>query len=201
MFTTAARGSMLDSLSPAIAALFTGFPGQAFTNEVAGGTPAYARKAVTFGAAASGIRTSTGPAVFDVPAAATVNWIGFATAVTAGVSLAVSPNGANPKEFSLSATANTLYSPAHGITAGQTITFYGGAPPTGLTEGTTYVACTDGSLTADTLKVALVASPTVPIALTGQPNSACLLSPIVAEAFGSQGTFTLAAGATLNLNF
>jgi len=201
MFTIIARGSMLDSLAPTFAALFTGFPGQAFTNEVAGGSPAYARKAITFGAASSGIRTSSGPVVFDVPAAATVNWIGFATAATAGTSLAVSPNGANPKEFSLSATANTLYCPAHGITAGQTITFYGGAPPTGLAEGTTYVACNDGSLTADTLKVALVATPTVPIALSSQPALACLLSPIVAEAFGSQGTFTLAAGATLNLNY
>jgi len=200
MFTTAARGSMLDSLSPAFSALFTGFPGQAFTNEVAGGSPAYARKAITFGAASAGVRTSSGPVVFDVPAATTINWIGFATAATAGTSLAVSPNGAVPKEFSLSATANTLYSPAHGITGGSTITFYGGTPPTGLTEGTTYVAVAAG-ITTDTLQVALVATPTVPIALTGQPTTACLLSPIVAEAFGSQGTFTLAAGATLNLNY
>jgi hypothetical protein len=200
MFTTASRNSMLDSLAPTHAALFTGFPGQAFTNEVAGGSPAYARKAVTFGAASGGIRTSSGPVVFDVPAATTVNWIAFATAVTAGTSLAVSPNGGAPKEFALDNVANTLYAPAHGITGGATITFFGGTPPTGLTEGVTYVAVA-ATIATDTLQVALVATPTVPIVLTGQPTTGCLISPIVAESFGSQGTFTLAAGATLNLNY
>lgn len=201
MFTTSARNSMLDALSPAYASLHTGFPGQTFANEVTGGSPAYARKTVTVGAAAAGVRTSSTAPVFDVPASTTVNWIAFGTAVTAGTELAVSPNGANPKEFSLSATANTIYCPAHGFTSGLPITFYGGTPPTGLTEGTTYVVCTDGSLATDTFKVAAVGTPGTPIALSGQPTTACLVSPIVAETFAAQGTFTLSTGATLDLNY
>ena len=207
MFTTAARGSMLDSLVPAFAALFTGFPGQTFANEVAGGSPAYARKAITFGAASSGIRTSSGPVVFDVPAAATVNWIGFATAATAGTSLAVSPNGANPKEFQVSTlVANSIYLPAHGYTAGQQIVFYGSSTvPTGLTEGTTYVVCTAGGagFTVDNFQVAQVATPAVAIVIgTTQAGASCVVSVITPEPFvAAGGTFTLAVGATVNLNF
>jgi hypothetical protein len=203
MFTTLGRNSMLDSLLSGsyYAALFTAYPGQLSSNEVAGGSPAYARKGVTFGASSAGVRTSTGPVVFDVPGGpTTVNWIGFSTSVSGNTTVAISPNGGNPKEYFLDNVANTLYCPAHGITGGATITVYGATPPTGLTEGTTYVAVAAG-ITADTLQVALVATPTVPIALTGQPGVGALLSPIVPESFGSQGTFTLAAGATLNLNY
>jgi hypothetical protein len=66
-------------------ALHTGDPGAANTaaNEVTGGSPAYARKAVAFSAAASGAAAQNGNVVFDVPAGTTVNWIsGWNTAGT-----------------------------------------------------------------------------------------------------------------------
>ena len=57
-------------------ALHTGDPGAANTaaNEVTGGSPAYARKAVAWNVAASGSATQNGDVVFDVPAG-TVAWV------------------------------------------------------------------------------------------------------------------------------
>lgn len=58
-------------------ALHTGDPGGAnsATNEVTGGSPAYARKAVAWNAASGGAATQNGDVVFDVPAGTTVSWI------------------------------------------------------------------------------------------------------------------------------
>jgi hypothetical protein len=58
-------------------ALHTGDPGGAnsASNEVAGGSPAYARKAVAWNAASGGSATQNGDVVLDVPAGTTVSWI------------------------------------------------------------------------------------------------------------------------------
>lgn len=83
-----AKNLMLDALG-AVAlrlALHTGDPGAADTasNEVTGGSPAYARKAIAWNAASGGsMDDSTNGAVFDVPAGTTVTWIsGWNTAGT-----------------------------------------------------------------------------------------------------------------------
>jgi hypothetical protein len=57
-------------------ALHTGDPGAADTadNEVSGGSPAYARKAIAWGSAAGGIIAPSGDVVLDVPASTTVTW-------------------------------------------------------------------------------------------------------------------------------
>ena len=53
--------------------------------ELSGGSPAYARKAIAFAAAAGGlVDDSTNGAVFDVPAGASVDYAGFFSALTAG---------------------------------------------------------------------------------------------------------------------
>jgi hypothetical protein len=72
---------MLDALAAVCTrvALHSGDPGAANTadNELSGGSPAYARKAIAWNAASGGaIDDSTAP-VFDVPAGATVSWISF----------------------------------------------------------------------------------------------------------------------------
>lgn len=51
--------------------------------EVTGGSPAYARKALSWGASAAGVTTATA-AVFDVPSGTTVVAAGVHSAVTAG---------------------------------------------------------------------------------------------------------------------
>jgi hypothetical protein len=82
-----AKNVMLDQLATVLTriALHTGDPGAAdsASNEVTGGSPAYARKAIAWNAASGGaIDDSTAP-VFDVPAGTTVSWIsGWNTAGT-----------------------------------------------------------------------------------------------------------------------
>jgi hypothetical protein len=73
-----ARNVMLNQLATVATrwALHTGDPGAAdtATNEVTGGSPAYARKAVAWNTAGSGIATQNGDVVLDVPAC-TVAWV------------------------------------------------------------------------------------------------------------------------------
>lgn len=82
--TAAALNYMLDQLATgtkvAYMALFTN---DGATTEVTGGSPAYARKAITWSAAAGGIKNLSGTVVFDVPAC-TVAAIGLYDAATAG---------------------------------------------------------------------------------------------------------------------
>lgn len=65
-------------------AVYTAFPsgvGSAGT-EPTGGTPAYARKPLTWSAAVDGVMTAS--AVFDIPAGTTLVGVGLHTALTAG---------------------------------------------------------------------------------------------------------------------
>jgi hypothetical protein len=89
---TAALNQMLDALDETTAApasgiaylsLHTDVIGSGSTGEVTGGSPAYARKAVTWNAAGSGSKAISGTVVFDVPAT-TVRRVGLFSAVTAG---------------------------------------------------------------------------------------------------------------------
>jgi hypothetical protein len=78
-YDTTARNVGVD----AIAALgtrwaaHTGDPGAANTasNEVTGGSPAYARKAVAWNAASGGVATQNGDVTIDIPAGTTVSWL------------------------------------------------------------------------------------------------------------------------------
>ena len=197
MFTTNGRNQLLSGTDIAFASLHSAFPGQTGAAEIVGGTPAYARKSITFAAANAGQRLSTNSPVFDVPGGALVNWIGFDTLVTAGTEEACSPNGAQPKQFQVDVTNNMIVSEGHGYVLNQTIVFYGGTPPIGLTEGTTYYVIAP---TTNNFQVSATASGAA-IVMTGQASLSTLLSRIVAEQFSSQGTFTLNSGAALSLNY
>lgn len=67
------------------AALYTTAPGGSPGTEVTGGSPAYARKAITWGAPSNGVITAT--VTFDVPTSTTVVGAGVHTAITAGTYL------------------------------------------------------------------------------------------------------------------
>lgn len=77
--TVAMRNILANAYAAAAthAALFTGDPGTAGnnTNEVTGGSPAYARKALSWSSASASAVTVT-PAAFDVPAGTTVTYAG-----------------------------------------------------------------------------------------------------------------------------
>ena len=57
----------------------------AIANEVSGGSPAYARKAITWNSAAAGALDNNANPVFDVPAGTTITHVGLWSAATAGV--------------------------------------------------------------------------------------------------------------------
>lgn len=82
----AALNAMLDHLATLITfyGLHTDVVGSGSGGEVTGGSPAYARKAATWNAAAGGLMDNSGTAVFDIPAGTTVKRLGFWGAVSAG---------------------------------------------------------------------------------------------------------------------
>jgi hypothetical protein len=83
---TAALNLMLDALGATVdfLSLHTDTVGSGSGNEVTGGSPAYARKSVTWNAASSGNLDNSNTSVFDVPAGTTIRRVGFFDAVTAG---------------------------------------------------------------------------------------------------------------------
>ncbi|MDD5762177.1 MAG: hypothetical protein PHP88_06660 [bacterium] len=86
-YSTHAKNYMLDQFranKALYASLHTASPGDNGANEVAGGSPAYARKSIAWGAASGGVITATNQPVFDVPAGTTVAFVGFWDALTAG---------------------------------------------------------------------------------------------------------------------
>lgn len=73
----------LDAIANAGGALITYIGLFNGATEIAGGSPAYARKAVTWTASSSGLIRPTANLDFDVPASTVDNWKGF-SALTGG---------------------------------------------------------------------------------------------------------------------
>ena len=68
----------------AFMSLHSANPGPTGANELAGGAPAYARKAVTWTGAVTGIANLNGDKTFDVPAGSTVAYVGLWSALSGG---------------------------------------------------------------------------------------------------------------------
>lgn len=85
----AGKHAMLDGFgtSAGFASLHTADPGASGTSEVSGGSPAYARKAITWAAASSGSKANSASLVFDVPAATTITHLGYWTLASGGTYL------------------------------------------------------------------------------------------------------------------
>lgn len=187
-FVTAAKNTMLDALRVLMthASLHSAFPGTGGANEIAGGT--YARKATTYSASAAGQTDLSAAQLFDVPAAATVAWVGAWGALTAGTFYGYAPNGSTGVlEFTADLTADTIIAPAHNFTVDQTIVFYGATPPGGLTEGTTYFVRAPAT---NTFQVAATAGGAA-IDLTSFGSAQCVVSRIVIETFTGAGQVNL----------
>lgn len=82
----AAKHVMLDQLATVAvwASLHTAAPNSSGSNEVTGGSPAYARKAITWNAASGGALDNNANPVFDVPSGTTVSHVGLWSASSAG---------------------------------------------------------------------------------------------------------------------
>ncbi len=66
------------------ASLHTADPGTTGASEVSGGSPAYARKSITWSAASAGSKALSNTPTFDVPAGTTVAYVGLFSASTGG---------------------------------------------------------------------------------------------------------------------
>jgi len=172
------------------------------TNELTGGSPAYARKAVTAPGASGRSKVFTPASAFDVPAGSTVAWVGRWNALTTGTFWGMGPAGGGARRQmavvdAADITANTIDSPAHGLSAGNQVVFWassGAVLPAPLAEGTIYFVIAAG-LTTDVFEVSLTSGGSaVDITAAGDGE----VQTIVPETFVGQGTYTVSTD-TLSL--
>jgi len=86
-YSTDGKNAMLNALGAlaVYASLHSADPGDSGANEISGGNPAYARKALTWNTAVAGSMDDSGAErVFDVPPGTTVSYVGFWSALTVG---------------------------------------------------------------------------------------------------------------------
>jgi hypothetical protein len=184
-------------------AAFTAFPPTIGSNEVTGGSPAYARKVIahTATAAAGAISPSSGiPATIDIPASTTVRAIGVCSALTAGTLIAWSPAGASARTSvnvpdPTAVTANLIYSEAHGLAAGNSVLFWDDfnvGLPAGLAEDTEYFVIATG-LTVDAFSVSATLGGSA-VDITDEGNGTVQkFTPVV---YAGQGTYQVSAYTT-----
>jgi hypothetical protein len=174
-------GILIDQMSA-----HTDYPGTTGTNEVTGGTPAYARQSCTINASSGGARLLNAAVVFDVPAC-TVKWLGLWGSSV--FRIAIPNGGATPKNFMAIPSSDLIYSTGHGWLDNQKIVFFG-TPPGGLTEGTTYFVINSF---ADTFQVAAtLGGPSID--LTSASSAGCWVIAISEQNYASQNTHTVSAG-------
>lgn len=171
----------------------------AAATEATGGSPAYARVAVTWGAAASSVKANTGALTFDLPAGTYgfFTWWNASTGNTSNFRGYAVFGGASPKRGfatvdSADVTANTITSSGHGLVNTDRVIFYNVVSetiPAGITEGAAYFVV--GSAT-DTFQIALTSGGAA-VDLTGQGE--IYWEKVVPEVFAGQGQITAAIGA------
>jgi hypothetical protein len=178
------KNNMLDGQAITKASLHTAFPGTTGTNEVTGGSPAYAQMSITMNAASAGSRLLNAGVTFDVPAC-TVKWLGYWNVSTF---VACAPNGgATPKNFMAVPDTDLVYATGHAYADTQKIVFFDGTPPAPLVEGTTYFVRDSAT---DTFKVAATSGGAA-INLTAASSFGCVVCAIQEDVYGSQDTHAL----------
>lgn len=168
--------------------------------EATGGSPAYARLAVTWGAAASEQKANTGALLFDVPSG-TYGFFTFWNASTGNTSnyRGYAPFGgaAAIKGFGTVDTTLTndqIVAPGHGMADTDRIMLFnvfGGTIPVGLTEGTVYYVVSSAT---NTFKVSTTSGGSA-VDLTGLGNGQVFYQRVVPDTFNSQGQISVAVGA------
>ena len=209
-FNDTAGNVMLDALDESstqithvgVYTLGGGDPGQA-TNatgtEATGGSPAYARQSVTWGAAASRQKSNTNAITIDVPAG-TYAYFCYFNASTGNTSnyRGYAPfMGATPLKgfFSVDTTLTNdqLLCVGHGLANDDRVILYNvfaESLPTGLTEGTVYWVV---NVATNTFKVSTTQGGAA-VDITAVGGGEGHWARVVPEVFGSQGQITVAAG-------
>lgn len=139
-----------------------------------------------FSAASSRSKALSTAVDIAVPSANTVRWIGAWDSAGATFK-GMFPNGGSDFSFQVGVTPNTIIAEGTGFANDDTITFHGGTPPAGLTEGTVYfvVGVTAGD--PDTFQVAATQGGSA-IDITGQPAAGCAVSKIIQDVYAGTGT-------------
>ena len=173
------------------ASAHSGYPSTSGANEITGGSPLYARKALTFEAVAgtetAGSIDVTSSPVFDIPASTNVAWIGFWTAVSGGTFMAWAPNGGGAyMPFNVDdASTDLLDSKAHGFSNTNTVVVWGASLPAGISEGIVYFVV---SAATDSLKLALTSGGSaIDLTTLGSGH----IQSITVAAYAGQGQHTL----------
>lgn len=168
--------------------------------EATGGSPAYARLAATWAAAASGQKSNTSTFTFDVPAG-TYGFFTLWNAITGNTSNyrgyipfggAVAIKGFATIDTTL--TNDQFLAPGHGMSNDDRVVVYnnfGGTIATGLTEGTVYFVV---SVATNTFKLSATSGGAA-VDITGLGNGTVFYQRVVPEVFASQGQITVAASA------
>jgi len=127
--------------------------------------------------------------ILNVPAAATVRWIGMWDATTDTTFLGMWPNGGSDKSFQIDPTvsAERIYCEGHGLVNNDKVTFHNGTAPGGLTAGTEYFVVGVTAGTPDYFNVSTTLGGAA-IDLTSEAAATCRVSKLVPETYGSGGT-------------
>jgi hypothetical protein len=162
-------------------------------NEVTGGSPAYARQALTWASAASNSKSLSGTYTWNVPGSTTVYWVGFYDALTSGNFQGMAAAGNNVTyTFAALSSTSVLTAPGSGYTSNQMVVVLptgGSTTPGGLVVGTVYYVKSPSS---DTFQLSATSGPGSAVTITADGSG--MIQAIVPESFGSQGTFTLSSG-------
>jgi hypothetical protein len=160
----------------------------------------YARLAVSWAAAATGLRSNSALLTFDV-AAGTYSDLLFMNASSGNTNnyLGYAPINGSVKGYgvvpdSAAVTADLVYSAAHGLVANDQVRVYNvfaESLPTGLTEGTRYYVISTG-LTADAFKLSTSqGGSAVDITAVGD----LYFQKVIPETFASTGQISVAIAA------
>ena len=168
------------------------------SGEATGGTPAYARVAVTWGAASAGTKSNTGALTWDVPAG-TYGFFTFYNASTGNTNnyRGYIPFGGGTRSFASVDTTlanDQLLSVAHGLADNDRVMLFNvfsETLPTGLTEGTVYFVVNSA---ANTFKVSLTQGGAA-VDITAVGGGELFWQKVVPEVFAGQGQITAAIGA------
>ncbi len=194
------KNAMLDALGAlaVYGSLHEGIPNGSGSNEISGGSPAYARKALVWSGAASGSmdKNATDP-VFDVPSGKTIYYVGLWSAVTSGTFYGYMPiNGGTLAGVGTAATSDVITSNGHGLADTDRVTVQtvaGESLPTGLSATVIYYVVSSAT---NTFSLSLTSGgAAVDITAVGE----LAWQKVIPETFGSQGTLTVDT-ASLNLN-
>lgn len=196
-FTATAEDQMLDALNGgtpssiiAYASLHSAYSATG-ASELTGGSPAYARQAVTWSAASGSSKASASVAgAFNVPAGSTVAFVGLWSAVTAGTFAGMGGNDAGT-QYAFTATSASpavFTAPGSSYANGNTVVLFpgaGGTLPTGFTAGTVYYVV---SASGATFQLSATSGGT---AINSSSTGSGIVAALTLELFGAQGTYTL----------